>query len=60
MSQIIGEQHLMDLNKTANFICETFDEFEHDRAKKEKIINKVQNNMSAVIESSKGRLDRQE
>ena len=28
----------MELNKTVNFICEKFDEFEHDRAQKEKII----------------------
>ena len=39
MSQIKGEQHLMDLNKTVNFICEKFDEYERDRAEKEKIIS---------------------
>ena len=63
MSQIKGEQHLMDLNKTVNFICEKFDEHERDRAKKEKIINWLQknvNDMSATIESLKGCLDRQE
>ena len=38
MSQIKGEQHLMDLNKTVNFICEKFDEYERDRAEKEKVI----------------------
>ena len=32
MSQIKGEQHLMDLNKTVNFICEKFDEYECDKA----------------------------
>lgn len=35
MRQIKGEQHLMDLNETVNFIYEKFDEFEHDRAEKE-------------------------
>ena len=39
MSQIKGEQHLMDLNKTVNFICKKFDEYERDRAEKEKIIS---------------------
>ena len=63
MSQIKGEQHLMDLNKTVNFICEKFDEYERDRAEKEKIISELQknvNDMSATIESLKGCLDRQE
>ena len=63
LNQIKGEQHLMDLNKTVNFICEKFDEYERDRAEKEKIINGLQknvNDMSATIESLKGCLDRQE
>ena len=63
MSQIKGEQHLMDLNKTVNFICEKFDEYESDRGEKEKIISELQknvNDMSATIESLKGCLDRQE
>ena len=63
MSQIKGEQHLMDLNKTVNFICEKFDEYERDRAEKKKIISELQknvNDMSATIESLKGCLDRQE
>ena len=63
MSQIKGEQHLMDLNKTVNFICEKFYEYERDRAEKEKIISELQknvNDMSATIESLKGCLDRQE
>ena len=63
VSQIKGEQHLMDLNKTVNFICEKCDEYERDRAEKEKIINGLQknvNDMSAAIESLKGCLDRQE
>ena len=63
MSQIKGEQHLMDLNKTVNVICENFDEYERDRTEREKIINKLQknvNDMSATIESLKGCLDRQE
>ena len=63
VSQIKGEQDLMDLNKTVNFICEKFDEYERDRAEKEKIINGLQknvNDMSATIESLKGCLDRQE
>ena len=63
MSQIKGEQHLMDLNKTVNFICEKFDEYERDRVEKEKIISELQknvNDMSATIESLKGCLDRQE
>ena len=54
MSQIKGEQHLTDLNKTVNFICEKCDDFERDRAEKEKIINELQenvNDMSATIES---------
>ena len=53
MSKIKGEQHLMDLNKTVNFTCEKFDEYERDRAKKEKIISELQknvNDMSATIE----------
>ena len=41
MRHIKGEQHLMDLIKTVNFICEKFDEYEHDRAKKEKIVNEL-------------------
>ena len=56
MSQIKGEQDLMDLNKTVNFICEKFDEYERDRAEKEKMINELQknvNDMSATIESLK-------
>ena len=57
MSQIKGEQHLMDLNKTVNFICGKFDEYERDRAEKEKIISELQknvNDMFATIESLKG------
>ena len=53
----------MDLNKTVNFICEKFDEYERDRSEKEKIISELQknvNDMSATIESLKGCLDRQE
>ena len=63
MSQIKREKHLMDLNKTVNFICERFDEYERDRSEKEKIISELQknvNDMSATIESLKGCLDRQE
>ena len=63
MSQIKGEQHLMNLNKTVNFICEKFDEYERNRGEKEKIISELQknvNDMSATIESLKGCLDRQE
>ena len=62
-SQIKGEQHLMDLDKTVNFTCEKFDNYERNRAEKEKIINELQKNvkdMSATIESLKGCLDRQE
>ena len=54
MSQINDEQHFMDLDKTVNFICQKCDEFERDRAQKEKIINELQknfNDMSATIES---------
>ena len=63
ISQIKGEQHLMDLNKTVIFICEKYDEYERDRAEKEKIISELQknvNDMSATTESLKGCLDRQE
>ena len=63
MSQIKGEQHLMDLNKIVNFICEKFDEYESDRAEKEKIISELQknvNDMPATIESLKRCLDRLE
>ena len=63
MSQIKGEQKLIDLNETVNFICEKFDEYERDRVEKEKIISELQkniNHMSATIESLKGFLDRQE
>ena len=62
ISQIKGEQHPMDLNKTVNFICEKFVEYERDRAEKKKIIRELQKNvnMSSTIESLKGCLDRQE
>ena len=53
----------MDLNKTVNFICERFDEYERDRSEKEKIISELQknaNDLSATIKSLKGCLDRQE
>ena len=63
MIQIKGEHHLIDLNKTVNFICEEFDEDERDRTEKEKLINELQknvNNISATIEFLKGCLDRQE
>ena len=53
----------MYLNKTVNFICEKFDEYERDRVEKEKIISELQkniNHMSATIESLKGFLNRQE
>ena len=63
MSQIKGEQDVMDLYKTVKFICEKFDEYERDSAKKEKVISELQenvNDMSATIESSKGCLDSQE
>ena len=62
MSQIKGEQHLMDLNKTINFICEKFDEYEYDRAEKEKNVSELQKNvnLSAKTESLKACLDRQE
>ena len=53
----------MDLNKTVNFICEKFNEYECDRADKKKIISEMQKNvnyMSITIESLKGCLDRQE
>ena len=46
MSQIKGEQHFMDLNKTVNFICEKFDEYEHGRALKEKIFSELQKNVN--------------
>ena len=63
ISQIKGEQRLVDLKKTVNFICEKFDEYKRDRAKKKKIINELQksvNDMSATIEPLKSCLDRQE
>ena len=63
MNQIKGEQHLMDLIKTVNFIFEKFDEYERDRAEKEKIISELQknvNDMSEKIESLEGYLDRQQ
>ena len=62
ISQIKGEQHPMDLNKTVNFICEKFVEYERGRAEKKKIIRELQKNvnMSSTIESLKGCLDRQE
>ena len=53
----------MDLNKTVNFRCDKFDEFERDKAEKEIIINDLKknvNDMSVTIESLKGSLDRQE
>ena len=63
MSQIKGEQHLINLNQTVNFICEKFDDYERDRAEKEKIISDLQkniNDMSETLESLKGCLDRKE
>ena len=52
----------MDLNKTVNFICEKSNEFERDRAEKERNIIELQknvNDMSATVESLKDSLDRQ-
>ena len=46
MSQTKGEQHLMDLNKTVNFICKKIDEFERDIVEKEEIINELEKNQS--------------
>ena len=68
MSQIKGEEHLMELNKTVNFVCKKIWKtwtwtYERDRAEKEKIASELQknvNDMSATIESLKGRLDREE
>ena len=53
----------LDLNKTVNFICGKFDEFNSDRVEKEKTINELQKNVNdktATTESLKGSLDRQE
>ena len=53
----------LDLNKTVNFICGKFDEFNRDRVEKEKTINELQKNVNdktATTESLKGSLDRQE
>ena len=62
MSQIKGEQHLMDLNKTVSltFICENLMSMNVAGPRK-KIISELQknvNDMSATIESLKGCLDR--
>ena len=62
MSEIKGKQHLMDLKKTVDFICEKFDEFECEKAKKERVINEPMKNVSdmpATRESLKGSIDRQ-
>ena len=61
--QIKSKQHLMDLNKSINFICEKLDEFERDRDEKEQIINELMenvNDMSATIEPLKRSSGRQE
>ena len=50
MSHIKDEQHLMDLNVTVNFICEKVDEYEPDRAGKEKIINELQGMLIICLE----------
>ena len=53
----------MDLNKTVNFICEKFNEFERDRAEKDRNIIELQknvNDMSATVESLKDSLDRKD
>ena len=53
----------MDLNKTVNFICEKFNEFERDRAEKDRNIIELQknvNDMSATVESLKDSLDRED
>ena len=63
MSQIKGEQHLIDLNKTVNFICEKCDIYERDRSEKERTICELQNNVNdtpTTIESLEGCLDRHE
>ena len=62
MSQTKCEQRLMDLDKTIKFICEKYDEFERDKAEKEKNINELQKNVnvSVTIEYLRGSLDRQE
>ena len=39
----------MNSNKIANFICENFDEYKSDRAKKEKIINELQKNVNDMF-----------
>ena len=62
MSQIKGKQDFMDISKTVNFIVKNLI-YLNLTGPRQKIINELQknvNDMSATLESLKGRLDRQE
>ena len=62
MSQIKGKQDFMDISKTVNFIVKNLI-YSNVTGPRQKIINELQknvNDMSATLESLKGRLDRQE
>ena len=62
MSQIKGKQDFMDISKTVNFIVKNLI-YLNVTGPRQKIINELQknvNDMSATLESLKGRLDRQE
>ena len=62
MSQIKGKQDFMDISKTLNFIVKNLI-YLNVTGPRQKIINELQknvNDMSATLESLKGRLDRQE
>ena len=41
-SQIKGKLQLKGLNKTVNFICKTFDEYEKERKQREQINKKLE------------------
>ena len=59
---IKGKQDFMDINKTVNFIVKNLI-YLNVTGPRQKIINELQknvNDMSATLESLKGRLDRQE
>ena len=62
-NQIKGELQLKGLNKTVNFICTKFDEYEKLRKEREKIIKNLEGNVSVMnkkVESLDKEIDKHE
>ena len=53
LTQIKGEQSLVDLSKSVKFITDKFDEYEKEREEKNEIIKKLNEKVSALTEKSK-------